>query len=69
MTQPGLKPVRPIDLRPYHADVIFADFNNDMWLDFVILDRRETKLIETRAILFMNQGQGVFKPVLPPFPG
>ena len=55
--------MRPIDLRPYHADVIFADFNNDTWLDFVILDRRETKLIETRAILFMNQGHGVFKPV------
>ena len=63
VTQPGLEPMRPIDLRPYHAGVIFADFNNDTWLDFVILDRREPKAIETRSILFMNQGHGVFKPV------
>ena len=63
VTQPGLKPMRPIDLRPYHADVIFADFNNDTWLDFVIPDRREPKAIETRCLLFMNQGHGVFKPV------
>jgi poly(3-hydroxybutyrate) depolymerase len=63
VTQPGLKPMRPIDLRPYHADVIYADFNNDTWLDFVIPDRREPKAIETRCLLFMNQGNGVFKPV------
>ncbi|MBM4156159.1 MAG: hypothetical protein FJ221_14210 [Lentisphaerae bacterium] len=63
VSQPGLEPVRAIDLRPYHADVIFADFNNDTWLDFVIPDRREPKAIETRCLLFMNQGNGVFKPV------
>jgi len=61
--QPGLEPIAPIDLRPYHADVIFADFNNDTWMDMVILDRRESDLLETRALFYRNQGDGVFEPV------
>jgi len=61
--QPGLDPFRPIDLRPYHADVVFADFNNDTWMDFVLLDRRESESIETHAVLYMNRGRGVFEPV------
>ncbi len=63
VTQPGLEPTRPIDLRPYHSDVIFADFDNDTWLDMVVLDRREPKAIETRALFYRNQGGGVFEPV------
>jgi len=61
--QPGLEPIRPIDLRPYHADVVFADFDNDTWMDFVVLDRRESSLLETRAVFYHNQGEGVFKPL------
>lgn len=61
--QPGLDPIRPIDLRPYHADAIFADFDNDTWVDLVLLDRRESNNIETRGVLYLNQGDGVFEPV------
>jgi hypothetical protein len=61
--QPGLEPIRPIDLRPYHADVVFADFDNDTWVDFVLLDRRESRALETRGVLYLNQGDGVFEPV------
>jgi len=60
--QPGLDPIRPVDLRPYHADVVFADFDNDTWVDFVLLDRREATLLETRAVLYLNEGNGVFEP-------
>jgi len=61
--QPGLEPFRPIDLRPYHADVIFADFNNDTWIDIAVLDRLEPDSIDTRPILYMNQGDGTFEPI------
>ena len=61
--QPGLDSIRPLDLRPYHADVIFADFDNDSWMDFVVLDRREATLLETRAIFYHNQGNGEFEPL------
>ena len=61
--QPGLDPIRPLDLRPYHADVVFADFDNDTWMDFVVLDRREATLLETRAIFYHNQGNGDFEPL------
>ncbi|MDZ7789216.1 MAG: FG-GAP-like repeat-containing protein [Xanthomonadales bacterium] len=61
--QPGLDSIRPLDLRPYHADVIFADFDNDTWLDFFVLDRREATLLETRAIFYHNQGNGDFEPL------
>ena len=61
--QPGLEPVVPVDLRPYHADVVFADFDNDTWIDFVLLDRRESSLLEPRAVFYHNQGGGVFEPL------
>jgi len=61
--QPGLEPYRPIDLRPYHADVVFADFDNDTWIDIVIPDRYEINSIKTRPILYMNQGDGTFEPI------
>ena len=67
--QPGLESIRPIDLRPYHADVIFADYNNDTWIDFVLLDRRESRLLETRAVLYLNQGDGVFRSMTTTFSG
>jgi poly(3-hydroxybutyrate) depolymerase len=61
--QPGLDPIRPVDLRPYHGDVVFADFDNDTWMDFVVVDRRESSLLEPRAVFYHNQGEGVFEPL------
>ncbi|NBC87434.1 MAG: serine hydrolase [Bacteroidetes bacterium] len=61
--EPGLGPVRPIGLRPYHADVVFADFDNNAWIDFVLLDRRESQNIETRAVLYLNRGEAGFEPI------
>lgn len=63
VTQPGLPKQRPIDLRPYHADVLFADVDNDTHLDVVVLDRREPRLLEVRAILYRNRGDGRFEPL------
>ncbi len=48
--------------RPYFADAVFGDFDNDGWQDFVVLDRHETPNLETRAMLFMNRGGGSFDP-------
>ena len=59
--QPGMTPPNPIDNRPYYADGVFADFNNDGWQDLVVLDRRNPGRIETRAVLFMNKGDGTFE--------
>jgi poly(3-hydroxybutyrate) depolymerase len=61
--QPGLPRFRPIDLRPYHADVIFGDFDNDTWIDIVVPDRFELRSMQTRPILYMNRGGGRFEPV------
>ncbi len=58
--QPGMTPPNPIDNRPYYADGVFADYNNDGWQDLVVLDRRNPGRIETRAVLFMNKGDGTF---------
>ena len=52
----------PADRRPYFADAIFGDFDNDGWVDLVVLDRSESMNPEARAILFMNRGHGVFEP-------
>ncbi len=59
----------PGERRPYFADAIFGDFNNDGWIDLVVLDRSETMNPETRAILFMNRGKGVFEPKPTTFSG
>ena len=48
---------------PQYADAVFADFNNDGWLDLVVVDRLENEKIETRSILFMNLGDGSFEPI------
>lgn len=59
--QPGLDPPRFAYRRPYHADAAFADFDNDGWLDLVILDRRQMKkVVSNRTKLYMNNGDGTF---------
>jgi arylsulfatase A-like enzyme len=68
-SQPGLKPTNPIDNRPYYADAVFGDFNNDGWQDLVVLDRRETPALVTRAVLFQNKGDGTFEPKPTTFSG
>ncbi len=69
LSQPGLIPPNPIDNRPYYADSVFADFDNDGWTDLVVLDRRETPGIESRAVLYMNRGDGTFEPKPTTFSG
>jgi len=54
--------IDPADRRPYFGDAIFGDFNNDGWVDLVVLDRSESMNPEARAILFMNRGDGTFEP-------
>ena len=68
-SQPGLAPSNPIDNRPYYADAIFGDFNNDGWQDLVVLDRRESPGLVVRSILFMNKGDGTFEPKPTTFSG
>jgi len=49
----------------YHADSVWADFNNDGWIDLLAVDRREnqTGYGKLRNVLFMNRGDGRFEPV------
>jgi len=67
--QPGLTRRNPLENRPYYADAVFGDFDNDGWQDLVVMDRRETARIESRAILLMNQGDGTFEPMPTQFSG
>jgi len=53
--------IDPGERRPYFGDAIFGDFNNDGWIDLVVLDRSESMNPESRAILFMNRGDGTFE--------
>ncbi len=66
MNQPGRQRSNPIDEHGFYAaDALFGDFDNDGWVDLVVLDRSEsTDPAACRAILFMNQGQGRFEPQL-----
>jgi hypothetical protein len=66
--RPGA-PMQPGDRRPYFADAVFGDFDNDGWQDFVVLDRHESPNLEARAILFMNRGDGTFAPKPTTFSG
>jgi hypothetical protein len=51
----GLPRVNPLDWRPYYADAIFGDVNNDGWIDLVVLDRREgAQGLVAHAILYLN---------------
>jgi len=61
-SQPGLNPKKQVDNRPAYSDGVFADFDNDGWLDLVVLDRLVSQRIETRSILFMNRGDGTLEP-------
>jgi hypothetical protein len=67
-TRPGA-PLDAGDRRPYFADAIFGDFNNDGWIDLVVLDRSESMNPESRAALFMNRGDGTFEPMPTTFSG
>jgi len=60
-SQPGIPSRHPLENRPYYADALFGDFNNDGWLDLVVLDRRENPNLATRAMLWMNRGDGTFE--------
>ena len=46
----------------YGADAVLADFNNDGWLDAVVVDRHESdvNLGTLRNVLFLNKGNGQF---------
>ena len=54
---------------PRYADAVFADFNNDGWVDLVAVDRMENDALETRSFLFMNRGDGTFEPKPTTFSG
>jgi hypothetical protein len=59
----GLPRIHPLDERPYYADSIFGDFNNDGWQDLVVLDRREgNRGVAAHAVLYRNKGDGTFEP-------
>lgn len=66
--RPGA-PIQPADRRPYFADAVFGDFDNDGRQDFVVLDRHESPNLQTRAILFMGRGDGKFEPKPTTFSG
>ena len=61
--------LQPGDRRPYFADAVFGDFDNDGWVDLVVQDRHEAPNLEARAILFMNRGDGTFEPKPTTFSG
>jgi hypothetical protein len=64
---PPARPGAPIpteERMPYYADAIFGDYDNDGWIDVVVLDRSEGR-IGGRAVLFQNRGDGTFEPAPP----
>jgi len=58
-----------LDQPPRYADAVFADFDNDGWVDLVATDRMENDALETRSILLMNRGDGTFEPKPTTFSG
>jgi arylsulfatase A-like enzyme/catechol 2,3-dioxygenase-like lactoylglutathione lyase family enzyme len=66
--RPGA-PMQPGERRPYFADAVFGDFNNDGSVDLVIQDRHDVPNLQARAILFMNRGDGTFDPKPTTFSG
>ena len=69
VAQPGRERLDPLDSRPYYADAVFVDVDNDGWIDLVVPDRRERPGAEARTMLFMNQGDGRFRPMPASFSG
>ncbi|MFZ5830833.1 MAG: FG-GAP-like repeat-containing protein [Planctomycetota bacterium] len=67
----GMKLRSGADLSFYLADAIFADFDNDGWEDLVVCNRSERHGIEGLAanMLFMNNGDGTFRPTQIAFSG
>jgi hypothetical protein len=62
-TQPGRKQNHPLDERFYFANANFGDFNNDGWIDLIVLDRHEAPSRPAySAALFLNRGDGTFEP-------
>jgi hypothetical protein len=55
----------------YHADSVWADFDNDGWIDLLAVDRREnqTGFGKLRNMLFMNRRDGTFEPMPTTFSG
>ena len=49
----------------YHADSVWADFNNDGWIDLLAVDRHETSsgFGLLRNVLLLNRGNGSFEPL------
>jgi len=60
-SQPGLPRQAPGQAIPYFADAVFADFDNDGWIDLVVVDRSESSRRQARAALFTNRGDGSFQ--------
>jgi hypothetical protein len=58
-SQPGKTPEHPAKQFPYYADSVFADFDNDGWLDVVVMNRSESTT--ARSMLFMGRGNGTFE--------
>jgi hypothetical protein len=65
-------PAKPhADHSLYYSDAVFGDFDNDGWQDFVLCNRSERDAAEGLAfnVLFLNQGNGAFKPTPITFSG
>jgi hypothetical protein len=69
--KPLLEGLTLADHHPYCADVVFGDFDNDGWLDFLHVNRHElgTEPGVVRNVLFMNNGDGTFRPTITTFSG
>jgi hypothetical protein len=53
------------DFQPYGADLVFGDFDNDGWQDLLWVDRSQIPPHWGihRNMLFLNNGDGTFRPV------
>lgn len=58
-SQPGFTPKHPSTHKPYFADSVFGDFNNDGALDVVVMNRSESA--DARSMLYMGKGDGTFE--------